>query len=159
MTVISESILNQFLKGLEMTKDAVDFVPTSKWHEGYGKWFFSLNAYHTVETIEFYFRDDPKGMKWGGRAGFSWDDVKEIKDDVLPMITKDLVLEYIEEVKESLSTKLQDSTDEQLLKNDKFKGFSCILEKLQYALRHTAQHCGELAYALRTWNAPRVKWV
>ncbi|MHA2159357.1 MAG: hypothetical protein ACXABE_10700 [Candidatus Thorarchaeota archaeon] len=158
MSILSQSILNQFLRALEMTHDAIKNVPDSKWHDGHGKWFFSLNAYHNVETIEFYLRDDPKGMKWGSRAGFSWDDVKDIQNDILPKISKGLVEEYIEEVKEVLSTKLHDATDDYLLGNDNFKGFLCVLEKLQYALRHTAQHCGELSLALRSWDSPHSKW-
>ncbi|MHA2047555.1 MAG: DinB family protein [Candidatus Thorarchaeota archaeon] len=158
MSILSQSILNQFLKALEMTHDAIKNVPDSKWHERYGKWFFSLNAYHNVETIAFYIRNDPKGMKWGERAGFSWDDVKEIENDILPKINKDLVVEYIEDMKEALSTLLQDPADDFLLGNDSFRGFSCVLEKLQYALRHTAQHCGELSLALRSWGAPHTKW-
>jgi hypothetical protein len=158
MTVLTDSILTQFFKGLEMTKEAIENVPDSKWHDGHGKWFFSLNAYHIVETIAFYSQSEYEGWVWGERAGYSWEDVKSIKDEILPKITKELVITYIGEVEVSLSSLLDESADEDLLKKDGFHWFSCVLEKLQYTLRHTAQHCGELSLALRSWDAPRVKW-
>jgi hypothetical protein len=158
MTVLTDSILTQFLKGLEMTKDAVDIVPTSKWHEGYGKWFFSLTAYHIVETVAFYSRDEHEGMVWGARADYSWENMSSIEKDILPKITKEIVVEYISEIESKLSSLLKTTSDKDLLGKDGFHWFSCILEKLQYALRHTAYHCGELANALRTWDSPRIKW-
>ncbi len=141
-----------------MTRDAIKNVPDSKWNDGPGNWFFSLNAYHIVETLEFYLRSVPKGMVWGERANYSWNDVKDIESEILPKITKELVLTYIEEVEENLSHKLAKTSDDKLLVTDEFKGFSSILEKLQYALRHTAQHCGELSLALRSWDSPHTKW-
>ncbi len=158
MTILSQSILNQFLKGLEMTKDAIEYVPDSKWHDGYEGWFFSLNSYHIVETIAFYLQSDHEGWVWGTRAGFSWDNMKKIEDDILQKITKDIVNSYIAEVEESLSTLLDGISDDQLMEKDGFHWFVCIFEKLQYTLRHTAQHCGELSIALRSWGIPHVKW-
>ena len=158
MTVISDSILNQFLKGLEMTKDAIENVPDSKWHEGYEGWFFSLNSYHIVETLAFYIQSEYEGWVWGTRAGFSWDNMKKVEDDILPTITKELVISYIAEVEENLSSLLDGISDDQLLEKDGFHWFSCVLEKLQYTLRHTAQHCGELSLALRSWDSPHTKW-
>ncbi|MFW9769839.1 MAG: hypothetical protein ACFFEM_13535, partial [Candidatus Thorarchaeota archaeon] len=68
MTVLANSLLNQYLRALDMTKDAVEMVPDSRWHDGPEKWFYSLTTYHIVETIEFYLRDDHEGMVWGERA-------------------------------------------------------------------------------------------
>ncbi|MFW9869934.1 MAG: hypothetical protein ACFFEL_09945 [Candidatus Thorarchaeota archaeon] len=158
MSIIAESILSQFVRGLNMTSDAVEKVPNSKWNDGAEKWFFSLTAYHIVETLDFYSRNDHEGMIWGKRAGFSWEDKESIEKDILPKITKDLVLEYILETEEKLSDLLKNTSDQDLLEKDAFHWFSCILEKLQYALRHTAYHCGELALALRNWDSPHVSW-
>lgn len=158
MTTIAESILRQFFKGLEMTKVAIENVPDSKWNEGPEKWYFSQTAYHIVETLDFYLRDDHEGMVWGKRAGYSWTDDIDVKKDILPKIPKELALTYITEVEEKLSSILTNLSDKDLLKKDGFHWFSCILEKLQYALRHSAQHCGELSLALRTWDSPHVKW-
>lgn len=158
MTVLTDSILNQHLKSLEMTKDAIENVPDSKWHDGYEKWFFSLTAYHIVETIAFYSRDDHEGMVWGERAGYSWEKVDDIENQILPKISKELVLEYISEIEDKLSSILKSTLDKDLLEKDGFHWFSSILEKLEFALRHTAYHCGELALALRIWDSQHIKW-
>jgi hypothetical protein len=158
MTVLSDSILHQYLRALEMTKDAVELVPDSRWHDGPEKWFFSLTTYHIVETIEFYIRDDPEGMRWGKRAGYSWNEGAKIEEDILPKITKSMVLSYITEVGDDLRNMFSNMTDKTLLQKDGFHWFSCVLEKLQYALRHSAHHCGELSVMLRNWELPHFKW-
>ena len=158
MPVVVESIVNQFFKGLEMTKEAIENVPDSKWNDGTEKWFFSLTAYHIVETLDFYMRSDHEGMVWGARADYSWENMSSIEKDILPKLSKELVLEYISEIENNLSSVLKTTSDKDLLGKDGFHWFSSILEKLQYALRHTAYHCGELAIALRTWDAPHIKW-
>jgi hypothetical protein len=84
--------------------------------------------------------------------------MKKIEDDILPKITKDIVNSYITDVEESLSTLIDGISDDQLMEKDGFHWFACIFEKLQYTLRHTAQHCGELSIALRSWGVPHVKW-
>ncbi len=141
-----------------MTKEAVENVPDSKWNTGTEKWFFSLTAYHIVETLDFYSRDDHEGMIWGKRAGYSWDEMKSIEKDILPKITKELVFDYIRETEHKLSNLLKQTPDKELLETDAFHWFSCILEKLQYALRHTVYHCGELALALRNWDLKHINW-
>ena len=95
---------------------------------------------------------------WGTRAGYTWKKEANIEKDILPKITKELVISYIAEVEENLASLLDGISDDQLLEKDGFHWFSCVLEKLQYALRHTAQHCGELSIALRSWGVPHVKW-
>ncbi|MFW9813170.1 MAG: DinB family protein [Candidatus Thorarchaeota archaeon] len=158
MTVLANSLLNQYLRALDMTKDAVEMVPDSRWHDGPEKWFYSLTTYHIVETIEFYLRDDHEGMVWGERAGYSWSEDIKIKDEILPKITKTMVLSYVSEVEEALHQFFSNISDDALLQKDRFHWFSCVLEKLQYALRHSAHHCGELSVMLRNWGVPHFKW-
>jgi hypothetical protein len=141
-----------------MTRDAVEKVPDSKWHDGPEKWFFSQTAYHTVETIIFYIGSNPDDMNWGGRAGYSWYEGIDIRKDIVPKITKDLVLSYIQEVEKELKSLFAGMSEETLLNKDGFHWFACVLEKLQYALRHTAHHCGELSLALRQWGEPHNRW-
>ena len=158
MTVLADSILNQYLRALEMTREAVEKVPDSRWHDGPDKWYFSLTTYHIVETIVFYLNDDPDKMVWGERAGYKWVEGIKIEDDILPRITKEMVLSYASEVEDELRTFFSNTSDDVLLQKDGFHWFSCVLEKLQYALRHSAHHVGELAIILRQWNLPHVKW-
>ena len=73
MQQISSVLANQFNSVWTMLEKTITNIPDEKWNQGVGEWFFSLTAYHVVETAEFYTRENPEGMIWGGRAGFSWD--------------------------------------------------------------------------------------
>ncbi|MFX1482180.1 MAG: DinB family protein [Promethearchaeota archaeon] len=158
MTTITDSLSRQFKSSLKMTRDAIEKVPDKNWNDGPKKWYFSLTAYHIVETLEFYSRNTPDDMEWGKRANFSWDDTSNIENDILPKISKKIVLEYIQDVEEKVSELMTKTTDQELVEKDGFHWFSCVLEKLEYVLRHTAHHCGELALALRVWDCKHIEW-
>ncbi|MFW9795174.1 MAG: hypothetical protein ACFFEE_12770 [Candidatus Thorarchaeota archaeon] len=158
MASITESITSQFKSGLKMVKDAIENVPDSRWHDGSGKWFFSQTVYQILEAMDFYLGSKHEEMKWGKRAGYVWVEDIDIKKDILPKLTKELVEEYLSEIQNKLTSVLGKASEDSLLKKDGFDWFSCVLEKLQYALRHTAHHCGELNLMLRIWDAPTIKW-
>ena len=117
---ISEGLNRQFHSSCAMLKDAINNVPDDKWHNGTEGWFFSLTAYHIVETMDFYTRDYPKGMMWGGKAGFDWDKAKNIESQVLPKITKDIVSSYLEEMEERLDIFFETKGVTQLSSTDDF---------------------------------------
>ncbi|MBN2231075.1 MAG: DinB family protein [Candidatus Thorarchaeota archaeon] len=155
---INEGLHHQFQSSCTMLKDAIKNVPDEKWHKGTESWFFSLTAYHIVETMDFYTRDSPKGMKWGAKAGYDWDSTKDIETDILPKISKDIVTAYIKEMEERLKTFFETKTPDQLSSDDDFEWFTSIFERILYLLRHNMHHIGELCKTLRDWKCERAKW-
>ncbi|TFG25941.1 DinB family protein [Candidatus Thorarchaeota archaeon] len=161
------SIKNTFAKGLlrqyqsswKMLRNAIENVPDEKWHDGSEDWYFSLSAYHIVETMEFYMNDDPDVMNWGSRAGFDWDNVKDKQKDVLPKISKKLVMTYLDEMEKRFTQTINSMTTEKIESKDGFHWFDSIFEKLLYLLRHNMHHNGELSRTLRDWGCKRSKWV
>ena len=155
---IGIALLNQFAASWKMIRQAIECVPDEFWHKGVNQWFFSILAYHIVETADYYASSDPKAMTWGQRAGYDWEDVKDIEKDVLPRITKDLVLSYLKDVEEQIDNLLSSMSNDAFFNKDGFDRFSSILEKLVYLLRHNMFHIGELFRALREWGCERPKW-
>ena len=142
-----------------MLRTAIENILDKKWHNGSEGWYFSLTAYHIVETMEFYINEGPDGMKWGSRAGFDWDTVKDKEKDILPKISKDLVISYLDEMEERF-TKIMSSMDiKKLSAKDGFHWFESVFEKFLYLLRHNMHHNGELSRALRDWGCKRSKWI
>jgi len=142
-----------------MLRTAIENIPEEKWHDGSDGWFFSFNTYHVVETMEFYMNDNPDAMNWGGRAGYNWDDVKDIEKDILPLISKELVTSYLDEMEELVTKTITSMDSKKLEAKDGFHWFESVLEKFLYLLRHNMHHNGELSRALRDWGCKRSKWI
>ncbi|NHJ12159.1 MAG: DinB family protein [Candidatus Thorarchaeota archaeon] len=156
--VTKASIANQFAASWKMLRAAIDLVPEEKWHGGMGKWYYSYTVYHIIETAQFYMRNEPGDMKWGARAGYEWHESIDIKTEILPMITKQLVRSFLDEIQSSLDDIMGAITDNAISTQDGFYWFRSVHDKLLYLLRHTAHHLGELARTLREWKLDPVKW-
>ncbi len=156
--LISKSLTKQYSSSWKMLEASIASVTDENWHSGVGKWFFSLTAYHVIETPQFYMDSDPDAMKWGGHAGIEWENGIDIKNDVLPKLTKDLVKSYLIETREKLTSLFRSMTNQDLQKTDGFHWFDSIFEKMVYLLRHNMHHIGELSRTLRDWDCEPVKW-
>ncbi len=157
--IIASPLLKQFQSSFKMLKQALENITDLRWNDGIDGWFFCMTAYHVVETMEFYIGSSPDTMKWGERAGYNWDDVKFVETDVLPLITKSLVTEYLDEMEQKITILLDSTTDSLLSGKDGFHWFESIYEKLIYLLRHNMSHIGELYRSLREWDCKHGKWV
>jgi uncharacterized damage-inducible protein DinB len=141
-----------------MLRVAVENVPDDKWHERGKDWYFSLTVYHIVETMEFYLGENPDTMTWGAKAGFNWEEADDKEKDILPKITKKLVMMYLDEVETLAKNTITTLSIETLSSKDGFHWFKSVLEKLLYLLRHNMHHIGELSKTLRDWECKRAKW-
>ena len=94
-------------------------------------------------------------MEWGKL-------IKEINiekkppEEVYP--SKEILMKYLNDVKDQVTNYLKEVKFEELLEKDDFKWFGSVFEKLLYLLRHNAHHIGELARMLREWECDKVKW-
>ncbi len=156
--ITAEQLLNQFEASWKMIRDAIEHVPEDMWAKSVGSWFYSTTLYHLIETMDFYVRDDYESMVFGGRAGYNWDNVKDVEKDILPLISKNLVREYLSEMEEKLTTFLSTVSIDALFRKDGFYWFESIYHKMLYLLRHTQHHIGELAVTLRSVRAGPIKW-
>lgn len=151
-------MLDQYSSSWKMIKSALNDADNSIWSFRCGDWFFSITLYHIIETMDFYSRENPGTMKWGKRAGYSWEEVKDISKDILPLITRDLLQDYQNEMEEKITKTLQKMSDDAFSRKDGFHWFESIFQKFVYLLRHNQHHLGEVAFAMRTNNAGILKW-
>lgn len=154
----STVLWNQFEQSFDMLEQAITTVSLDDWTQGDGEWFFSFRIYHIIETIDFYTLDSPKLMEWGARAGFDWNTTDSIEIDIIPLITRKLIENYLSEMIAKLKKYLLRYDDSHLLQNDEFTWFVNIFEKMIYLLRHTVYHIGELHKALRDFGGVRAIW-
>ncbi len=156
--LIVKVLHRQFSATMKMLRQAIDNIPDSRWHHGIQQWYYSHTAYHILETMEFYLSSDPNEMVWGKRAGFDEDSVSDIRSEILPLISKELIVLYYNEIQDLLDAIYNTLTQEKFSQKDGFDWFANIFEKHVYLLRHTQHHLGELALIVREYGSSPVKW-
>lgn len=151
-------LLNQYSASWKMLQTAIDDSNDDLWSYSNNRWFYALTIHHIIETMDFYSRDVPDNMEWGKRAGYKWDDVKDISKDIIPLLTKDLLSEYLKEMEKRITTILTSISGEAFNNQDGFHWFDSVFQKYIYLLRHNQHHLGELAFVLRLKDAGIIKW-
>ncbi len=166
-----EHLVSQFDSSWKMLRESIMKAPDDKWSmgiepikkswaesKGRNIWYFSERVYHIIETVEFYSADDPKSMKWGSRiGGVEWK--KESPEVTSSRIKKENMLDYLEEIKSKLESKLRSFSSEDLFNTDGFSEWQpSRLAKFLYTMRHSMWHLGELSKALRDWDSVRMSW-
>ncbi|MFW9777802.1 MAG: hypothetical protein ACFFE8_03030 [Candidatus Heimdallarchaeota archaeon] len=152
-------LLGQIRSSLNLITQVIEKCPQRYWFHSRNEWSLSWALYHVIETLDFYLREDPRGMEWGDRIGIKWD--SQTQDEIQngkSQITKDFLADFLLEIEEKASQTLKSVTDIELLSQDGFKWFETRLEKYIYAIRHTVFHIGECNKALRDKNSPRIEW-
>ena len=157
--IFGSYLMEQFERKWNMLKEAIENCTEPNWHRGKDEWTYSWIIYHIIETADFYSRNNPEDMVWGRRVDIKWEEnsEEEIKRKKTS-ISKEFLLEYVEEIEQRLSNLFSSNNDEELLKKDDFSWFDSIYEKLLYLLRHNSYHLGELAKDLRDFGCERIKW-
>jgi len=168
---IARHLLANFEASWNILRQSIENVPDEMWAKGIEKveipwsetegmnvWYFSERVYHIIETVEFYNRDDPSGMQWGGRiGGIDWK--KESPQETATRISKDDMLEYLEKTRENLKKKLSTLSDDDMFEKDGFEKWQpSRLYKYIYTLRHNMWHIGELSKTLREYDCQRTEW-
>jgi len=156
---ISRALLEQFKSKWDMLRQSIEKYPNDHWGKEEGEWTYAWIIYHIIETAKFYVADSPEKMKWSKRVGIDWD--KDNIEEIIKKksrITKEFLLEYLEEIEQDTNKLLESLTLEDYDKNDGFHQFQSVFEKLVYLLRHSTLHLGELSKELRNKEYDRMKW-
>jgi hypothetical protein len=156
---IKDVLLSQYQLCWEKALNAIENSSNDLWLDLKNDWCYAWNAYHIIEGMDFYSRTSPEGMEWGKRAGIDWNkDDKEVAEKKYQKITKDLVREYLDDLKENVTRNLHNTSDSDFLQQGEFKWFKSRLERHLYSLRHAEFHIGELNKSLRQSDNLRIKW-
>ena len=136
----TKSIINQYETTFRLLRRSIECFNAEQWINGIPPFEVPCKvAYHTLQCLVYYFRDDPEkgyreiptkfGKDWWG-----------IPDDELP--NQSMMLEFLNEVSESVIAYLSALKDEDL--GRQFHGQTTIMRNIMYAMRHTMHHQGGL---------------
>lgn len=142
--LLCDSLLDNCQKAIALVAETISGLDQEQWGKGIS--FFQVPskiAYHIVDCLDFYFRENPnEKYKWGHRFGGGW---WELSDDEQP--SQEALLGYLDEIKERIVQHLTSINDDDLTTPyDKEKQHSeTRLGHYVYALRHTMHHHGALS--------------
>ncbi|UCG01261.1 MAG: DinB family protein [Candidatus Heimdallarchaeota archaeon] len=157
---IGPIISKEFQNSWNMLRQAVENISDEFWLTTINEWSFSWTIYHIIETAEFYSHSTPLGMEWGKYAGINWEvDSEDEINKKKSLITKEVILNYLEDIEKRISNYFTNVTDYDLFDTDGFdNGNLYVIEKMIYLLRHNMHHIGELNKVLRDSNCQRISW-
>jgi hypothetical protein len=151
-----ESLLEAYSLIWDMYDDSVQNIPEEHWKMGEIDYLIpARQAYHAIQTGDFYSGDSPDDFPWGYRFGGGCFDTPP---DKLP--TKEQAKEYHDEVREKVTKWILGTGVSGLMSQEEFFPWtgSVVLSRALYLLGHYRQHFGEINAELRRRGLPRIKW-
>jgi uncharacterized damage-inducible protein DinB len=142
-TILTEDLLDQYRRSISVLRVTIARFSAEQWTSGIS-WFQSPAkvAYHVVECLDAYFREDPDApYTWGHRFGAPfW----ELADDEQP--SQEDLLSYLQDLEDRIVRELSSFADTGLTTpHDKERRHAKTrLGHYVYALRHTMHHHGAL---------------
>jgi hypothetical protein len=142
-TVLAEDLLDQCQRAIAMLGATIRKFDPGQWTQGISEFHSPAKvAYHTVECLDAYFREDPDAQYcWGHRFGAPfW----RLADEEQP--SQEALIEYLEDLEGRIERELSALTDAQLAepRDSDRRHAETRLGHYVYALRHTMHHHGTL---------------
>lgn len=153
---LASIVTSQFGNAWDMLAEAVKNFTANQWRSGDIDYSIPARiAYHAIETVDYYLRDDLTAFKWGWRFGIDWEGASPSQ---LP--DQRATLAYLHEIRRQSAAWLASLGDEGLLRIDKAFHAEAMsnLDRVLYVLRHTHQHVGEICAELRRCERARPAW-
>ena len=141
---LCKSLLNNCENAIALVAETIRQFDQEQWLSGIE--FFQVPAkiaYHIVDCLDFYFREDPGAeYEWGHRFGGGW---WKLSDEEQPG-PEDL-LTYLKEIEGRIAGHLGSLSDEDLTTpfDEARQHGETRLGHYVYALRHTMHHHGALS--------------
>jgi hypothetical protein len=142
-TLLTEDLLDQCQRAITMLGATIRKFDRQQWTQGISAFQAPAKvAYHTVECLDAYFRENPNAeYQWGHRFGAPfW----KLADDEQP--SQEALIEYLEDIETRIERELCSLTDDQLIAphDAERRHARTRLGHYVYALRHTMHHHGAL---------------
>lgn len=143
--MLCDSLLDNYQNAMKLVAETISQFDQEQWNKGIP--FFQVPskiAYHTVDCLDFYFREGPgEPYTWGHRFGGGW---WELPDDQQP--TPEALLAYLKDIKERIIQHFASLTERDLVSpfDPEKRHGETRLGHYIYALRHTMHHHGALSF-------------
>ena len=133
-------------------KSAIENCPEPLWRAGSGSYLVIARlAFHALEAIDYHLDPAPDQYQWG-KYGLDWEG-----SDAADLWDQAWTLAYLDEML-AKTLAFVDHPAGLLSEDVKPQWFFSRLDHLCYALRHLAQHTGEINALLRQAGAPVGRW-
>lgn len=155
LTVIRESVWNQFGASLDMLQNAITMCPDEHWDTEKKFWY---TAYHCIFWTDYYLSTDPS--KFEPPIPFTLSEFDPTDNTPPAKYSKTELLAYLEYCRQKAFQLISGLTTTQLSErwiND-YKNYS-ILEILIYNNRHIQHHSAQLNLLLRQTINHAPTWV
>jgi len=165
MHTIGDDLADQFERMWMMLREAINHCPDEEWKQGRGHWFLTpcCLAFHVIDCVDYHGRESPEGYDPFHRFGTAWRTREAEKlPDRAPM------LDYLEEIRDTLGGKLRSMSDEALLADEPFvrgqrdeafpRTGPTVLAHMIYTLRHSMFHLGQIQSELRRRGLGGARW-
>jgi len=156
-TLLTQDLLDQYQRAIAMLGDTIEKFDRQQWTQGLSAFQVPAKvAYHTLECLDAYFREDPDAdYLWGHRFGAPY---WELADDEQP--SQEALTEYLGEIQARIQDELSALTDDQLAAphDAQRRHAQTRLGHYVYALRHTMHHHGALTLLSIHHSNPGGRW-
>ena len=155
VVTIGQTLAEQYDRVWGTLRDALGKMSDQQWRESDCDWLTPVRqAYHIVETAEFYAGAKGQGYKWGSLGG-NWEESPSAE---LPSQAQ--MLAFLERVQATVRKWLVECGDAEYLLPE--AGFAWTggtrLSRALYSLRHAQHHLGQLNAELRRKGLARGEW-
>jgi hypothetical protein len=142
-TLLTEDLLDQCQRAIAMLDATIRKFDRRQWTQGISAFQAPAKvAYHAVECLDAYFREDPNAdYRWGHRFG---EPFWKLADEEQP--SQEALIEYLGDLGARIERELSSLTDDQLTAphDEERRHAETRLGHYIYALRHTMHHHGAL---------------
>jgi uncharacterized damage-inducible protein DinB len=151
--MLNETMAKQTRQAFNTLRTAIQNCPEDLWRQGSGSYLVIARlAFHALEAIDYHLDANPEQYEWG-KYGIDWEG-----SDVAQFWDRARTLDYLEDMLAKALAFVDDPTG--LLSDDVAPRFYLSrLDHLCYALRHLAQHTGEINVLLRQADAAVGTWL
>ncbi len=157
VATIGEIVARQLERSLQSLEEGVSRCNDRLWRSedgDRGAWGVARQAYHAVESVDYYSRSSPAGFRFSRRLGSSWED-----DRVDNLPSRKALLAYLSEVRMRAANHLAGMTPDAFLAPDGFPGTGdTALDTALYNARHTQHHVGQINLLLRMGGLEPATW-
>ena len=150
--MLQETMGKQARQAFQTLRSAIENCPDALWKAGQGSYLVIARlAFHALEAIDYHLDPAPDQYQWG-KYGLDWEG-----SDAAALWDQPRTLAYLDEMQTKTLAFVEAPAG--LLSEDATpQWFLSRLDHLCYALRHLAQHTGEINALLRQADAPVGGW-
>lgn len=150
--MLQETMSKQARNVFKTLRAAIENCPAEQWRAGEGSYLVIARlAFHALEAVDYHLDPAPGQYQWG-KYSLDWEG-----SAVVDLWDQDRTLAYLDEMQEKALAFVEHPAG--LLSEDVApKWFLSRLDHLCYALRHMAQHTGEINALLRQAGSPVGGW-